>query len=124
MIEYEICRMTTESEMDEKGYVHWRAWHETYKDLMPDDRLENITLEKCIKMAHKFPQNTLLLKVCEKTVGFSCMGKSADTEDADELVAIYLLREYHGKKLGFALLNKTLETFSENKKNGIMGLKR
>ena len=73
MIEYEICPMTTEAEMDEKGYIHWKSWHETYNGLMPDDYLKNITLEKCIKMAHKWPQNTFLLKVNNKTIGFSCM---------------------------------------------------
>ena len=46
MIEYEICQMMTEDEMDEKGYVHWKSWHETYTGLIPDDYLKNITMEK------------------------------------------------------------------------------
>ena len=74
--------------MDEKGYVHWKSWHETYKDLMPDDYLKSITLEKCIKMAHKFPQNTLLLKSDGNVVGFSCIGKNCDTENTNEIIAI------------------------------------
>ena len=108
--------MTTEAEMDEKGYVHWKSWNETYIGLMPDDYLKNITLEKCIKMAHKCPQNTFLLKVDNKTIGFSCIGKSADTKDANEVIAIYLLKEYHGQKLGYALLNKTVSMFADNAK--------
>ena len=116
MIKYEICRMTTDDEMDEKGYVHWKSWHETYTGLMPDDYLKNITLEKCIKMAHKWPQNTFLLKVNNKTIGFSCIGKSADTKDANEVIAIYLLKEYHGQKLGYALLNKMISSFTDNSK--------
>ena len=106
----------TENEMNEKGYVHWKSWHETYTGLMPDDYLKNITLEKCIKMAHKWPQNTFLLKVNHKTVGFSCIGKSSDTKDANEVIAIYLLKEYHGQKLGYALLNETVSRFSDNAK--------
>ena len=116
MIEYEICPMTTEAEMDEKGYIHWKSWHETYAELMPDDYLKSITLEKCIKMAHKWPQNTFLLKVAGKTVGFSCIKKSADMKGENEVIAIYLLKEYHGKKLGYALLNKTISMFAENVK--------
>lgn len=108
--------MMTENEMNEKGYVHWKSWHETYTGLMPDDYLKNITLEKCIKMAHKWPQNTFLLKVNHKTVGFSCIGKSSDTKDANEVIAIYLLKEYHGQKLGYALLNETVSRFSDNAK--------
>ncbi|MBE6620415.1 MAG: GNAT family N-acetyltransferase [Ruminococcaceae bacterium] len=116
MIEYEICPMTTDAEMDEKGYVHWKSWQETYTGLMPDDYLKNITLEKCIKMAHKWPQNTFLLKVDDKTVGFSCMGKSADAEGANEVIAIYLLKEYHSKGLGYALLNQTVSRFAKSEK--------
>ena len=115
MCEYEICEMTTAGEMDEKGFVHWKAWHETYTGLMPDDYLNNVTLEKCVKMAHKFPQNTLLLKVNHKTVGFSCIGKSSDVEDADEIIAIYLLKECHGKKMGYELLKQTLTLRKSNR---------
>ena len=108
MTEYEICPMTAEVEMDEKGYVHWKSWHGTYAGLMPQAYLENITLEKCVKMAHKWPQNTLLLKVHGKSVGFACVGKSKDTDGADEIVAIYLLRDYQGMKLGYALLKEAV----------------
>ena len=114
MIEYEICEMTTDGEMDEKGYVHWKSWHETYAGLMPDDYLENVTLEKCVKMAHKLPQNTLLLKIDHKTVGFSCMSKSVDAKAANEIIAIYLLKEYHGKGLGYELLNHTVSLLNDN----------
>lgn len=100
--------------MDEKGYVHWKSWHETYKDLMPDDYLKSITLEKCIKMAHKFPQNTLLLKSDGNVVGFSCIGKNCDTENTNEIIAIYLLKEYQGKGLGYALMNKSLSMLPPN----------
>lgn len=116
MTEYEICYMTTEGEMDEKGYVHWKSWQETYEGLMPREYLENITLGKCIKMAHKWPQNTLLLKVDGKSVGFACVGKSKDTDGADEVIAIYLLSEYQGKKLGYALLKEAVSRLSDSPK--------
>ena len=46
MIEFEICPMVSDSEMDEKGYVHYKSWQETYSGLMPDDYLKGLTLEK------------------------------------------------------------------------------
>ena len=67
-------------------------------------------------MAHKWPQNTFLIKVDNKTVGFSCIAKSADTEGANEIVAIYLLKEYHGKKMGYALLKKSISMFTDTAK--------
>ena len=67
-------------------------------------------------MAHKWPQNTFLLKVNNKTIGFSCIGKTNDTKAANEVIAIYLLKEYHGQKLGYTLLNKTVSMFTDNAK--------
>lgn len=123
MVEYEICPMTTETEMDEKGYVHWKSWHETYEGLMPKDYLKNVTLEKCVQMAHKWSQNTFLIKVDKKTVGFSCFGKSKDTENANEILAIYLLKEYQGKKLGYKLLRRTVSSFVDGEKTVLWVLK-
>lgn len=113
MIEFEICPMVSDSEMDEKGYVHYKSWQETYSGLMPEDYLKSLTLEKCVEMAHKLPQNTLLLKVEGKTVGFSCICKR---EDATELLAIYLLKAYHGKRLGYELLKHTISAYCDNTK--------
>ena len=113
MIEFEIVPMTTENEMDEKGYVHYKSWQETYSALMPYEFLQNITLDKCIKMAHKWPQNTLLLKIDNKTVGFSCFDENKDCEDDGEIIAIYMLEKWHGKKLGYALMKATCDKLCE-----------
>ena len=113
MIAFEIIPMTTEPEMDEKGYVHWKSWQETYTDLMPKEFLETMTLEKCVKMAHKWHQNTLLLKVNGKVAGFCCF---RTIEDESEILALYLLKEYHGKKLGYALLTHTIKQYLHNQR--------
>ncbi len=113
MLDFEICQMITDEEMDEKGYVHWKSWQETYADLMPEEYLEKITLEKCVEMAHRFPQNTLLIKVDNKTVGFSCVSLG---QDVNEVVAIYLLKKYQKKGLGYELLKRTISVFRDNLK--------
>ena len=109
MMSFEIIPAFNEKDLDEKGYVHWKSWQETYSNMMPNDFLSNITLEKCVIMAHKQPQNTLLLKVDGRVVGFSCYKESMNSELANELIALYLLKEYHGQKLGYALLNATIK---------------
>ena len=103
MSNFTIIHMTTSEEMDAKGYIHWKTWQETYKGLMPDDYLEKVTVEKCKDIAHRYPQNTLLLKVKQEVVGYVCYGNNADGNG--EIIAIYLLREQQGKKLGLALMN-------------------
>jgi hypothetical protein len=39
--------METEDEIKGKAYVHWRAWHEAYPDLVSQEYLNQLTLEKC-----------------------------------------------------------------------------
>ncbi len=48
----EIKPMETEYEIQGKGYVHCRSWHETYTGLVDEDYLRGITEEKCDTIAH------------------------------------------------------------------------
>lgn len=123
MNDFIIVPMETEAEMDEKGYVHWKAWHETYSGLMPDEYLEKITEEKCAAMAHRFSKNTLLLKVNNRVVGFACYRISEAPNEANELMALYLLKEYHGRKMGYALANAVFEKLSKDRKTFLWVLK-
>lgn len=107
MRNFTITPMVTEEEMGEKGLIHWQTWQETYKGLMPEEYLKKMTLEKCIEMAHRWPENTLLLKVNNEVAGFCCYGDNADGDG--EVIAIYLLAEYQGQKLGYALMNAAVD---------------
>ena len=121
MNSFTITPMVTEEEMDEKGCIHWQTWHETYKDLMSENYLKNVTQEKCVEMAHRWPQNTLLLKVDDKIVGFSCYGENSDGDG--EIIAIYLLSEYQKKKLGYELMNATFDKIADKTKVRLWVLK-
>lgn len=114
MSNFTITPMVTEEEMDGKGLVHWQTWQETYKGLMPEEYLKNMTTEKCVEMAHRWPQNTLLLKVDNKVVGFSCYGENSEGDG--EIIAIYLLAEYQGQKLGYTLMNAAFDQMPDKKK--------
>ncbi len=114
MNSFTITPMVTAEEMDEKGCIHWQTWHETYKDLMSENYLKNVTQEKCVEMAHRWPQNTLLLKVDNKIVGFSCYGENSDGDG--EIIAIYLLSEYQKKRLGYELMKATFDKLADKTK--------
>ena len=66
MGKYVIKAMESEDEIDGKGYVHYKSWHETYTGLVDAGYNEKQTLEKCIATAHKWPENFLIVKDGEK----------------------------------------------------------
>lgn len=45
--------MMTSEDIDGKGYVHWKTWHETYSGLIDPMYMGQVTLESCIEMAHR-----------------------------------------------------------------------
>ena len=57
-----IVPMTTQQDMDGKGYVHWKSWQETYTGLVDSTYMERLTLERCVEMAHRWPRNILVAK--------------------------------------------------------------
>lgn len=114
MDDFIIVPMTTDAEAEEKGYVHWKSWHETYRGLMPDHVVENHSLERSIESARRKPENTLVLKVDGRVVGFIRYGDNGDgdLENAGEVSSLYVLQEYQGQKLGYALMNAAVAQLS------------
>lgn len=58
-------------DMDGKSYVHWKSWHETYSGMMEKSQLAGHTLEKCKKITHRWPENTLVAQKDGKIAGFT-----------------------------------------------------
>lgn len=111
-----IIREMAPEHCDGKGYVHYRAWQETYRGLMDSRILERQTLERCQKIAHQYPQNTLVLLdrgENGQVVGFACYLSEArefvSVPRASEVTALYLLEGYKGLGLGRRLLEAALE---------------
>ena len=113
-MQYKIEMMTSPKDRDGKGYVHYQAWNEAYAGLIDQDYLERRTLEKCVANAHRWPENTLVAKDGDKVIGFVCYHSCGDSDMsmAGEVGAIYVLQEYYGQKVGFALMNAALERLS------------
>ncbi|MDE5802262.1 MAG: GNAT family N-acetyltransferase [Lachnospiraceae bacterium] len=122
---YVIKNMESEDEIKGKGYVHYKSWHETYTDLIDAEYLKRHTLEKCIAIAHKWPDNIIVAKDGERIVGF--VGYGAYRDDTlpahGEIFAIYVLAEYHGRRIGYELMNAALEKLSAYKKIAVWVLK-
>ena len=106
--------METEDEIRGKAYVHWKAWKEAYTGLIDQSFLDGRTLETAEERALKAFQNgykTLIAKDENRVIGFADYGpyRGDDLTEAGEVYAIYILKEYYGKSVGYALMNKALE---------------
>ena len=110
----QILPLTTDAEVEGKAYVHWKSWQETYTGLVDADYLQQMTLEKCLKMARKWRDNILVAKDGDKVVGFVGYGAHRDPTLADtgEVFSIYVLKEYHNQKIGYRLMNAAMEQLS------------
>ena len=125
MSKINIVPMVTDTDKNGKGYVHWKSWHETYTGLIDPAYMERITLEKCVDMAHRWPQNMMVAKDGDKVIGFVGYGEHLDETltDCGEVFAIYVLAEYYGQKVGYALMNAAFEKLAAYKKIAVWVLK-
>lgn len=106
-----IIRDMRPEDADAKGCVHWKTWQETYTGLMDEKFIVSQTLDKCRSIAHRWPENTLVVEIDGKIVGFSCYG--SHESGAGEVIAIYLLKEAQGFGLGRKLMDATLRHLEE-----------
>lgn len=102
----------------QKGFVHYTSWMETYDGLMPKEYLNRLKLETFIMIAEKYPENTLVVEVNGKIVGFA--GYLEDASDfasikpASEIMALYVLKDYQKKGIGYKLIKEALNRLTKN----------
>jgi ribosomal protein S18 acetylase RimI-like enzyme len=100
-----IIRDMVEKDYERKGFIHFRSWLETYKGLMDLRYLEKHSLERCINIAKKYPENTLVAEYKNEIVGFAAYNKSSDTDgNRGEVYALYVLKDYQKLGIGKALM--------------------
>jgi ribosomal protein S18 acetylase RimI-like enzyme len=89
--------------------VHVESWRTTYKGLLPDDYLANLTYERCEPLWREIlskPNGQSLVYVAEETaqtiVGFASGGpeRSGDPVYTGEVYAIYLLEGWQRRGIG------------------------
>lgn len=108
-----IKPMESDSEIRGKAYVHWKSWQDAYSGLIDQAYLDNLTIEKCTEMAFRWPDHLFVAKENDKVVGFIGYGICRDLPETGEIFAIYVLKEYYDKKIGYALMCAALEKLSE-----------
>ena len=113
-----IKQMESDDEIRGKAYVHWRSWQEAYSGLIDQTYLDNLSLEKHTEAAFRWTDNTLVAKDNNSVIGFVGYGACRDESltEAGEVGAIYILKEYYDKKIGYALMRAALEKLSEYKR--------
>lgn len=113
-----IIRQMRENDYEGKGYVHYKSWHETYTGLIAQSYLNTISLEICIDIAKRYPENTYVAVVDDKVVGFACYGQYRDDDliNAGEVYALYVLKDYQKQGIGKLLMNTCLEELKDFKK--------
>ena len=122
---YLIKEMEGEDEINGKGYVHYRSWHETYPGLIDAGYMESHTPEKCIETAHRWPDNIIVAKDGDKVIGFVGYGTYRDSTlpGHGEIFSLYVLKEYHGRRVGYGLMNAALEKLPGCKRVAVWVLK-
>lgn len=125
MHEYVIKKPETAGETDGRAYVHYKSWQETYEGLIDPAYRNKTTLEKCLAIAHSACENVLIAKDGDKTIGFVGFGeyRGGDIHGFGEIYGIYVLKAYHGKKIGYSLMNAAIKELSEYKKIALRVLK-
>lgn len=110
------------SDAKELAKIHSSSWKIAYKGIVPDEVLENITLEKRQKYFEKalsdgLEEDAIIFKDNE-AVGLICIGKCRDkdkTETYGEIWGIYLLPEYWKMGIGSKLINWGLNELNKRK---------
>lgn len=94
------------------GEIHSQSWKVAYKGIVPDEILNNITIEKRQKYFEKALtegwEEDAIIFMDNKAVGLICIGKCRDEDKEDssgEIWGIYLLPEYWNMGIGSELIN-------------------
>ena len=94
--------------------VQYTSLHETYTGLVDAGYMAGVTLEKCTQTARCYRDSTLIAKDGARVVGFASYGayRDATLPECGEIAAIYVLREYQGKGVGYGLMRAALARLS------------
>ncbi|MFJ7979571.1 GNAT family N-acetyltransferase [Lysinibacillus xylanilyticus] len=100
------------------GKVHVDSWRTTYKGILPDDFLNNLSYEQRTELWKKnISDATNYVLVAEneqnEIIGFATGGtrKTNLVPNATDLTSIYLLEEYQGMGIGQQLLKEIFAYF-------------
>ena len=110
-----IKPMESPCEMEGKAYVHYKSWQETYRGQLSDDYLDQMSYEKCLAIARRWPERTLVAMDGDTVVGFAVYGAYGDSDltDTGEIWALYVLKSHQKQKIGYRLMQAALSCMPE-----------
>ena len=110
--------METQQEMEGKAQVHYQSWQETYQEQLSESYLRDMSYEKCLAIARRWPDHVLVAKDGDRVIGFTAYGNCRDAgmDEYGEVMAIYLLAEYQKQGIGYRLMQSTLEHMPKHQK--------
>ena len=101
----------TSADVEEIARVHVQCWQESYSGLLPDEFLKTLPIDAKIaqwRQTVSDPQVfTWVAREAGRIVGFVSCGPAREgaAKGADgEILAIYILNAYHGRKIGRSLI--------------------
>ena len=108
-----IKRMETDEEIKGKAFVQWKTWHEAYPDLVSQEYLDNLTYEKCERMAFSWRDDFIVAMDGNTVIGFVGYGnRGEDSPNVGEIFALYILSDYYGTGVGLKLMQAGLKELS------------
>lgn len=117
-----IIRQAVSVDAAEIANVHINSWREAYCNFLPKSYLDSRPLQFKAKKV-MWTQNietasqTVLVAECQKNgiIGFisGAPGRERRHRDKLEVRCLYLFQAYHGKKIGFHLLQRIFDNYIE-----------
>ena len=124
-----IIRKATLSDCEAIGHIHTISWQQSYKGIIPQDYLDNLSEAERATQCYKImssPESDSLYLVAEQNgtiIGFGVFGplRYSETEEEEtELYAIYLLDEVKGTGIGVALAQAIAQELISQNYNSMM----
>lgn len=118
-----IIRESTLSDANEVAAIHIKSWQQSYRSIIDEHYLENISFSDRLELRNKIlqsndPNQIHLVAVYEETIiGFCDAGSAFDSAAnyRGEIYAIYLLEEFKKLGVGHRLLQATNEFLAQKK---------
>ena len=108
-MELVIKKPETEEEILGRAEVHRKTWQAAYRGLIPDSFLFDPAFgERCERIARRQTEGILIAKDGERVIGLAGFGRSReeDRPGDGEIFGLYVLPEYWGRGVGYALMNE------------------
>lgn len=123
-----VIRKATPQDAAVIAKVHVDSWRTTYKGIVPDNYLEQLSYERRGAMwTHVItnqPENPVFVAEDDDrgVVGFANGGKerSGNPSYQAELYALYIFKEFQGSGIGRALISSVVSQLKENGYNNMM----